>query len=91
MKTVKKAISILLTVVMLSTGLVFTLPTSSAAAYPDNLYNGSAKVNYTSADAQRGKYLVEIDAVKYNPNVSAAPEAITSEAGDVIITYRPGR
>ena len=89
MKTVKKAISILLTVVMLSTSLVFTLPTSSAAAYPDNLYNGSAKVNYTSADAQSGKYLVEIDAVKYNPNVSATPEAIASEAGDVIITYRP--
>ena len=89
MKTVKKALSILLTVVMLSTSLVFTLPTSTAAAYPDNLYNGSTKVSYTSADAQQGKYLVEIDAVKYNSNVSITPEAITSEAGDIIITYRP--
>ena len=89
MKAVKKVLSILLTVVMLSTSLVFAMPTSSAATYPNNLYNGSTKVNYTSSDAARGKYLVEIDAVKYNPNLSVAPEAITSEAGDIIITYRP--
>ena len=89
MKSLKKALAILLSVVMLSSGMVFVMPQSVAATYPNNLYNGTTKVNYTSTDAANGKYLVEIDMVKYNPNISVAPGAIRSEAGDITVTYRP--
>jgi len=89
MKKVKKIVALVLTAVMLSTGMVFSLPAASAAAYPSGLYNGSTPVAYTAGDAAKGKYLVEVDAVKYNPNTSQEPQAIASEAGDISITYRP--
>ena len=88
MKHLKKAVSVILCVALLVSGLVFTVPTAVGASYPDNLYNGSTKVSYTINDAQKGKYLVEIDAVKYNPNTLLEPQAIRSEAGDILITYR---
>ncbi|GEM_PF-3180484 len=88
MKHLKKAVSVILCVALLASGLVFTVPTAVGASYPDNLYNGSTKVSYTINDAQKGKYLVEIDAVKYNPNTLQEPQAIRSEAGDILVTYR---
>ena len=88
MKHLKKAVSVILCVALLASGLVFTVPTAVGASYPDNLYNGSTKVSYSINDAQKGKYLVEIDAVKYSPNTLLEPQAISSEAGDIVITYR---
>ncbi|MBR2589430.1 MAG: hypothetical protein IKE65_00740 [Clostridia bacterium] len=88
MKKVKKTLAVLLSVCMLLSGLVFSLPQAAAETYPDNLYNGTQAVIYNASAAQKGKYLVEIDAVKYNPNTSREPAAIQSEAGDIILTYR---
>lgn len=88
-KTIKKSLSIVLTVVMLLSSLVFTMPVSNAAAFPPTYYNGDEAVTYTSQDALAGKYLVEIDVVKYSPNYSLAPSSIQSEAGDITITYKP--
>ena len=89
MKKVKKILALVLSVAMLSTGMVFTMPAASAASFPSGLYNGTKQVVYTAGDAAKGKYLVEIDAVKYNPNIAQESQAIASEAGDIIITYRP--
>ena len=88
MKSVKKAISVILCVALLLSAMAFAVPTATAASFPDNLYNGSEKVNYTINDAQKGKYLVEVDAVKYNPNTLQGPQPVASEAGDILITYR---
>ena len=88
MKQLRKTLAVLLCVCMLLSGMVFATPQASAATYPDNLKNGSQTVVYNAAAAQQGKYLVEIDAVKYSPNVMQEPGAILSDAGDIIITYR---
>ncbi|MBR2589670.1 MAG: hypothetical protein IKE65_01975 [Clostridia bacterium] len=89
MKIGKKLLSVVLAVSMLLSSMVFVLPQSFAATYPDNLYNGTQKVTYTATQAAEGKYLVEIDVVKYHPNITSDPEAIKSEAGDIILTYCP--
>ncbi|MBQ6381267.1 MAG: hypothetical protein IJJ41_06695 [Clostridia bacterium] len=90
MKKMRKALSLLLAVVLLTSGMVFAMPsTATAAEYPSGLYNGTQPVSYTAADALNGKYLVEIDAIKYHPNIAQDPQPIRSEAGDVIITYKP--
>ena len=88
-KTLKKSLSLVLAVVMLVSCMVFSLPNVSAATYPQTLHNGDDDVNYTADDALQGKYLVEVDVVKFSPNYMLAPAAIKSEAGDIIITYRP--
>ncbi len=88
-KTLKKSLSLVLAVVMLVSCMVFSLPNVSAATYPQTLHNGDDDVNYTADDALQGKYLVEVDVVKFSPNYMLAPAAIKSEAGDIIFTYRP--
>ena len=89
MKRMRQALSLCLVCVMLLTCWVFTAPQAAAAGFPSGLHNGSAAVSYTQSDANQGKYLVEIEAVKYSPNSSQPPQAISSDAGDVILTYRP--
>lgn len=88
-KNFRKALSLLLCLTVIASCMVFVMPSTSAATYPNELYNGTTKVNYTQSDAQQGKYLVEVDVVKYNPNSSKTPESIKSDAGDIIITYKP--
>ena len=89
MKTMKKALSLCLAIAVLLSSMVFVLPSSVAATYPQELSNGSEAVSYTQSDALSGKYLVEVDVVKYSPNISVAPKAILSEAGDITLTFKP--
>ena len=89
MKKSSKALCVILTVAMVLSGMVFSLPAATAASFPDGIYNGSREVSYTAADALQGKYLVEVDAVKYSPNISQPAQAVKSEAGDILLTYKP--
>ena len=83
-KTLRKSLSLVLAVVMLVSCMVFSLPGANAASFPQTLYNGETAVIYNINAAQNGKYLVEVDVIKY------ASGAIESEAGDIIIRYKPG-
>ncbi len=88
-KTLRKSLSLVLAAVMLVSCMVFSLPSANAATYPQTLYNGETAINYTANDAAQGKYLVEVDVIKFSPNYALTPAAIKSEAGDIIITYKP--
>ena len=87
-RVIQKSFSVILAVTMLLSAMVFAVP-CSAASFPNNLYNGNTAVTYTPATAAQGKYLIEVDAVKYSPNTSTDPQQIKSEAGDIIVTYKP--
>ncbi|MBR0415117.1 MAG: hypothetical protein IJI67_08615 [Clostridia bacterium] len=89
MKKFRKALSLCLVCVMLVSGMVFAVPQASAASFPTDLHNGAQAVTYTQSDAAQGKYLVQIEVVKYSPNYSQQPKAIKSESGDITIVHRP--
>ena len=88
-KQFTKSLALLLSVCMILSGLVFAAPASFAGSFPSNLKNGSQTVSYTENDAKLGKYLVEIDVVKYSPDLSADPKNIVNDAGDIVVVYKP--
>lgn len=89
-KLMRKSLSLILAVAVITSCMVFAVPKSSAASLPSGLLNnGTDAVTYTASDAAVGKYLVEIDAVKFTNDSAAKPGAIASDAGNITITYKP--